>query len=164
VKKSHTLLLFPRILEVALNKEMKFETYGNCFVCGENNPNGLRLSFQIDKERQTLKTTFKASPTFQGWDGIVHGGIISTLLDEAMAKLVYELGYQAVTASLEIKFKKPAPILEPLNVFGEITEVNKRLIRAKAHVAKEDGTILATGSSTFLKHRPSLPPSPEPVP
>jgi uncharacterized protein (TIGR00369 family) len=132
-------------------KEMKFETYGNCFVCGENNPNGLRLSFEIDKQKQTLKTTFKASPTFQGWDNIVHGGIISTLLDEAMAKLVYELGYQAVTASLEVKFKKPAPILEPLTVYGEITEVSRRLVRARAHVAKVDGTILATGNSTFLR-------------
>lgn len=137
--------------------EMKFETNQNCFVCGENNPNGLRLSFEIDKEKQTLKTTFIASPTFQGWDGIVHGGIISTLLDEAMAKLIYELGYQAVTVSLEIKFKKPAPILEPLLVRGEIAEVSKRLIRAKAHVAKEDGTILATGTSTFLKHSPTHP-------
>jgi uncharacterized protein (TIGR00369 family) len=134
---------------------MKLETNGNCFVCGENNPNGLRLSFEIDKEKQTLKTTFVASPTFQGWDGIVHGGILSTLLDEAMAKLVYELGFQAVTASIEIKFKKPAPILEPLLVFGEVTEVSKRLIRAKAHIAKEDGTILAVGISTFMKQRGS---------
>lgn len=130
---------------------MKFETFGNCFVCGENNPNGLRLSFEIDRERQTLKSTFIASPTFQGWEGIVHGGIISTLLDEATAKLIYELGYQAVTASLEIRFKKPAPILEPLSIYGEITEISKRLIRAKAHVAKKDGTILATGISTCLK-------------
>lgn len=130
---------------------MKFETNQNCFVCGENNANGLKLSFEIDKEKQTLKTTFIASPTFQGWDGIVHGGIISTLLDEVMAKLIHELGYQAVTASLEIKFKKPAPILEPLLVHGEIAEVSKRLIRTKARVAKEDGTILATGTSTFLK-------------
>jgi uncharacterized protein (TIGR00369 family) len=130
---------------------MKFETSGNCFVCGENNPDGLRLNFEIDAQRKTLKTTFVASPTFQGWDGIVHGGIISTLLDEAMGKLVYELGYHAVTASLEIKFKKPAPILKPLLVQGEITEVNRRLIRAKAHVAKEDGTILALGTSTFLQ-------------
>jgi uncharacterized protein (TIGR00369 family) len=134
---------------------MKLETNGNCFVCGENNPDGLRLRFEIDKEKQTLRTTFVSSPTFQGWDGIVHGGIISTLLDEAMAKLVYELGYQAVTASLEIKFKRLAPILEPLIVYGEVTEVNRRLIRAKAHVAKEDGTILATGVSTFLKQSPS---------
>jgi uncharacterized protein (TIGR00369 family) len=134
---------------------MKLETNGNCFVCGENNPNGLRLSFEIDKEKQRLKTTFVASPTFQGWDGIVHGGILSTLLDEAMAKLVYELGYQAVTASIEIKFKKPAPILEPLLVYGEVTEVSKRLIRAKAHIAKKDGTVLAVGISTFMKQRGS---------
>ena len=130
---------------------MKFKTYGNCFVCGKNNRGGLQLSFEIDKERQTLKTTFVATPTFQGWDGIVHGGIISTLLDEAMAKLVYELGYQSVTASLEIKFKKPAPILEPLLVYGEITEVNRRLVRAKARVTKEDKTILAEGKSTFIR-------------
>ena len=134
-----------------MGKEMKFESYGNCFVCGKNNPGGLQLSFEIDKERQTLKTTFVASPTFQGWDGIVHGGIISTLLDEAMAKLVYELGYQSVTASLEIKFKKPAPILEPLLVYGEITEVNRRLVRAKARVTKEDKTILAEGKYTFMR-------------
>jgi uncharacterized protein (TIGR00369 family) len=134
---------------------MKLESNGNCFVCGKNNPNGLRLSFEIDKEKQTLKTTFVASPTYQGWDGIVHGGILSTLLDEAMANLVYELGYQAVTASIEIRFKKPAPILKPLLVYGEVTEVSKRLIRAKAHIAQEDGAILAVGKSTFMKQRGS---------
>ena len=134
---------------------MKLETNENCFVCGKNNANGLRLSFEIDKEKQTLKTTFVASPTFQGWDGIVHGGILSTLLDEAMAKLVYELGYEAVTATLEIKFRKPAFILEPIRVYGEVTEVSKRLIRAKAYISKEDGTILAVGNSTFMKQKGS---------
>jgi len=130
---------------------MKFESYGNCFVCGENNVGGLKLKFEIDKEHQTLKTTFVANPTLQGWDGLVHGGIISTLLDEAMAKLSYELGYNTVTVSLEIRFKKPAPILEPLLVYGEISEVNKRLVKAKARVTKEDGTILAEGKSTLLR-------------
>jgi uncharacterized protein (TIGR00369 family) len=140
-------------------EEMKLETNGNCFVCGGKNPNGLRLSFEIDKEKQTLKTTFVPGPTFQGWDGIVHGGILSTLLDEAMAKLVYELGYEAVTATLEIRFKKPASILEPIRVYGEVTEVSKRLIRAKAYLSKEDGTILAVGNSTFMKQRGSGTPS-----
>jgi acyl-coenzyme A thioesterase PaaI-like protein len=101
---------------------MKFETYGNCFVCGENNPGGLRLQFEIDKEKQTLRTTFVANPVFQGFDGLVHGGIISTLLDEAMAKLCYELGFNTVTASLEIRFIHPAPILQPLLIYGEIVE------------------------------------------
>ncbi|NWF91896.1 MAG: PaaI family thioesterase [Syntrophaceae bacterium] len=130
---------------------MKFESYGNCFVCGEKNPGGLHLKFDIDKERQTLKTIFTAGPNFQGWDGIVHGGIISTLLDEAMAKLSYELGYNTVTVSLEIRFKKPAPILEPLFVHGEIIEVNKRLVRAKARITGKDGTILAEGRSTLMR-------------
>ncbi|MEI9479272.1 MAG: hotdog domain-containing protein, partial [Deltaproteobacteria bacterium] len=86
---------------------MTFETYGNCFVCGEKNPGGLRLSFDIDKEKKTLKTTFVGSPVYQGYDGILHGGILSALLDEAMAKLSYELGYGTVTASLEVRFKHP---------------------------------------------------------
>lgn len=130
---------------------MKFKTDGNCFVCGEKNPNGLRLLFEIDPERKTLKTTFISPPTFQGWDGLVHGGIIATLLDEAMAKLSHELGYGTVTASLEIKFKKPAPILEPLEVLGEIVEVRKRWVRAKATLQTRDGTILAEGRSTLMR-------------
>ena len=136
-----------------MEKKRKFETYGNCFVCGENNPEGLRLTFEINGEKQTLETTFIASPAFQGYDGIVHGGILSTLLDEAMAKLSYELGYNTVTAALEIKFKQPAPILKPLKVYGEITEVKRRIVKAKARVAAEDGTILATGSGVLMRQR-----------
>jgi uncharacterized protein (TIGR00369 family) len=132
---------------------MAFETYGKCFVCGDENPGGLRLSFHIDKEKKTLTTTFVGNPVYQGYDGILHGGIISTLLDEAMAKLSYELGYGTVTASLEVRFKHPAPILKPLHVSGEITEVTPRLVRARAQVADEKGTILATGTSTMMRQR-----------
>jgi len=130
---------------------MKFETYGNCFVCGENNPGGLRLSFEIDKEKRTLKTVFVASPVYQGFDGIVHGGIISALLDEAMAKLCFEIGYHSVTASLEVRFKNPAPILEPLIVYGEVTEAGRRLVRARARMERGDGTVIAEGTSTLLR-------------
>jgi uncharacterized protein (TIGR00369 family) len=134
-----------------MEKHAKLVTYGNCFVCGEKNPGGLRLNFQIDQEKQTLRTTFVPGPVYQGYDGIVHGGILSTLLDEAMAKLSYELGYNAVTASLEIRFKKPAPILEPLLVYGEITEVKGKIVRAKASITREDGTVLAVGTSTLMR-------------
>jgi uncharacterized protein (TIGR00369 family) len=130
---------------------MKFETYGNCFVCGDKNPGGLKLNFEVDKVKRTLKTTFVASPVFQGYDGIVHGGILSTLLDEAMAKLSYELGYHTVTASLEVRFLKPAPILQPLNVYGEIVEVTRRLVKAKSRIVTEDGTTLAEGVSKLVR-------------
>ncbi len=134
---------------------MKFETYGNCFVCGDKNPGGLHLQFQIDPEKRTLKTTFVAGPVYQGFDGIVHGGIISTLLDEAMAKLAYELGYQTITASLEIRFKLPAPILQPLHVYGEITQVTHRLVKAKARIEQGDGTVLAAATSSLLRQKAS---------
>jgi len=136
---------------------MRFESNGNCFVCGKKNPNGLKLHFEIDPERKTLKTTFISPPAFQGWDGLVHGGIIATLLDEAMAKLSYELGYDAVTASLEIKFKKPAPILEPLEVYGEIVEIRKRWLRAKATLKTKDGTLLAEGRATLMRTSSPIP-------
>ncbi len=139
---------------------MKFETYGNCFVCGENNPDGLKLNFEVDREKQRLKTTFVAPPKFQGYDGIVHGGILSTLLDEAMAKLSFELGYDTVTATLEIRFKNPAPILEPLEVYGEIVEVKPRLVKARARIIKKDGTVLAVGTSTLLRQKPKTGKSP----
>ncbi len=131
--------------------QKKFESDGKCFVCGKENPGGLRLLFEIDKEKKVLRTTFLPGPVFQGYDGVVHGGIISTLLDEAMAKLAYELGYNAVTASLEIRFRKPASILKRLKIYGEITEVNRRIVRSKAHVSTEDGTILAVGTSTLMR-------------
>ena len=132
---------------------MKFETYGKCFVCGEDNPGGLHLDFEIDKEKKTLKTSFVAGPVFQGFDGVVHGGIISTLVDEATAKLSYELGYDAVTAALEVRFKRPALMQEKLLVYGEIAEVGPKLVKATARVTREDGTILETGVSTLVRQK-----------
>ncbi|MEI9480035.1 MAG: hotdog fold domain-containing protein, partial [Deltaproteobacteria bacterium] len=64
-----------------------------------------------------------------------------------------ELGYGTVTASLEVRFKHPAPILERLHVFGEITEITPRLVKARARVVDEKGTILAAGTSTLMRHR-----------
>ncbi len=140
--------------EAPQEAEMKFVSNGGCFVCGEKNPYGLKIKFQVDRQKQNIETTFTVNPTYQGWDGIVHGGILCTLLDEAMANLVYELGLNGIAASLEVRFKKPAPTLQPLRIYGEITEVHKKLVKAKAHISKEDGTVLATGMATFVRQGP----------
>jgi uncharacterized protein (TIGR00369 family) len=130
---------------------MKFVSDGGCFVCGDKNPRGLKVKFQVDREKQSIHTIFTVAPTYQGWDGVVHGGILCTLLDEAMANLVYELGLDGIAASLEVRFKKPAPTLHPLRIDGEITEVHKKLVKAKASITKEDGTVLATGMASFVR-------------
>jgi acyl-CoA thioesterase FadM len=72
-----------------------------------------------------------------------------------MAKLAYELGFHAITATLDVRFKSPAPIQELLTVFGEITDVDKRMIKGKARVVKEDGTVLATATSILLRRKAS---------
>lgn len=130
---------------------MEFVSEGHCFVCGEKNPKGLKIKFYVDREKQAIHTVYSVDPAYQGWDGVVHGGILSTLLDEAMANLVYALGLNAIVASLEVRFKRPAPVLQPLVIDGQITEVHKKLVKAKASIAREDGTVLATGMASFVR-------------
>lgn len=130
---------------------MKVEYYGYCWICGEKNPGGFQLKFDLNKNERTMRTSFIPTETYQGYDGIVHGGILSALLDEAMAKLAFELGYNAVTAMLNIRFKSPAKVKEKLMVRGEITEVNRRLVLAKATIHREDGTLIAEGDSKLVR-------------
>jgi uncharacterized protein (TIGR00369 family) len=127
-------------------------TYENkCFVCGTENRNGLRLSFNIDKIEKTLRTTFVPSETYQGWDGIVHGGILSTLLDEAVAKLAYELGFEALTARLTVTFRKAAKIGKQLAVFGEITRVTPRIIEGASRITDTSQNLIAEGEVRLLR-------------
>ena len=130
---------------------MKIGYYGYCWICGEKNPDGLQLKFDLNKSAKTLQTSFIPAETYQGYDGIVHGGILSALLDEAMAKLAFELGYNAVTAMLNIRFKSLAKVKEKLTIRGKITHANRRLVLAKATIHKEDGTLIAEGDSKLVR-------------
>ncbi|HEX9021276.1 MAG TPA: PaaI family thioesterase, partial [Nitrospirota bacterium] len=97
---------------------------------------GLGIDFGIDKEANTIRAKFTPLDTHQGFEGIVHGGILSTLLDEAMAKLTFSLGIPAVTAEMTVKFRSPASPGEELTVSGRITEETKRLILAEAKITR----------------------------
>jgi len=122
------------------------ETNQWCFACGIHNPIGLKLSFR--EENDTYVTTFIPGEQHQGYDGIVHGGIVSTLLDEVMARYIYSKGYNAVTARLEVRFKKPTPIGEPLTVMGRIVGQRGNMFEMTGVVQLADGTITAQGKAT----------------
>jgi uncharacterized protein (TIGR00369 family) len=130
---------------------MDLEYYGYCWICGERNKGGLQLKFDLNRTAKTIRTSFTPTETYQGYDGIVHGGILSALLDEAVAKLAFELGYNAVTATLNIRFKNHARVEERLLIRGEITQANRRLVLAKATIRKEDGTLVAEGDSKLVR-------------
>jgi uncharacterized protein (TIGR00369 family) len=121
-----------------------------CYVCGKKNPVGLKIDFKINAETRSISGSFTPSRDHQGYEGIVHGGILSSLLDEAMAKLAYSLGVPAVTAELTVKFKTPAAPGEGLSIFGRITEETNRLILAEAKIERGP-VVIAEAKAKLLR-------------
>jgi uncharacterized protein (TIGR00369 family) len=119
-----------------------------CFVCGKKNPTGLAVDFEINEQARSIQARFTPSSGHQGYEGIVHGGILSALLDEAMAKLAFSLGFQIVTAEITVKFKSPATPGEELLISGKLVEETKRLILAEAKI--ERGTIIIAEATAKL--------------
>jgi uncharacterized protein (TIGR00369 family) len=125
-----------------------------CFGCGAANPVGLRLEFDVDEGRRSAEATFRPRLEHQGYTGVTHGGIIATLLDEAMLKLCWELGIPAVTARLEVEIKRPAPVGEELRVRGWIVKDRGRAVEAEAEITNSRGEVVAAGRSTAVVRGP----------
>lgn len=124
-----------------------------CYVCGKKNPLGLSVAFNIDRERKSIQAQFTPVENHQGYEGIVHGGILSALLDEAMAKLAFVIGIPAVTAEITVKFRSPAAPGQELSISGRLLEETHRLILAEAaidrgpvRIAEAKGKLLRIGS------------------
>jgi uncharacterized protein (TIGR00369 family) len=128
---------------------MKLTDDGHCFVCGPNNPIGLKLDFSFDGK--TMKTRFIPRKEHQGYVDIVHGGIVATLLDEIMVKLAIELGMPAVTAQMDVRLKKALHIGEAVTVSAEIVEDTKKLLKANAEAVNDDGVIVADAKGKLVK-------------
>ena len=120
--------------------------YSRCFGCGRDNPIGLKLDFQWDGK--TARAEFAPTEFYQGWPGVVHGGIMMCLLDEAMGYAALFEGVHCVTAKIQVKLRRPASIDEPLIITSSVTKKSRRLIEAKAAVSLKDGTPIAEGKAT----------------
>ena len=120
-----------------------------CFVCGHDNPEGLKLQFHY-QENKKVETTFVPPKKFQGWKDLVHGGIIVTLLDEVMAKAAQRSGYSVLTGEIQARFKNPARVLEPLRLEAEIENVRRKIVYARATAYRQDGTVVAEAKSKMF--------------
>jgi uncharacterized protein (TIGR00369 family) len=120
-----------------------------CFVCGKKNPAGLHLKFSIQEEK--ILTEFIPQKIHQGYKDIVHGGLISTLLDEAMVKAALIQGMPAVTAEITVRFKNPLITGEKAFVEAKIIKLNKKIIETNAIIKKSDGTIIAEGRAKLIR-------------
>ena len=120
----------------------------NCFACGSLNTHGLQLVLHAGDDRCWIETTLEER--FQGWDGITHGGIICTLLDEVMAWALVEHDMWGVTARMQVDFKKPVPIGMPIRGEGRVTAARRRIVEAEAALYDASGTVLASATGTFV--------------
>lgn len=129
--------------------QLELRDDGRCFACGPLNPIGLKLQF-AEKDGEYI-TRFTPSQEHQGFVGITHGGIISTVLDEVMARYVYVKGYRAVTAEISIKLRKPAPTGEELIVTGRINSKKGRLLECSAEARNSSGDVIAVAEARMLE-------------
>ncbi len=128
---------------------MKLADDGYCFVCGTKNPIGLKLKFHFNGK--TIKTEFISKKEHQGYLDIVHGGIISTLLDEAMVKLALAMDIPVVTAQMEIRLKKPLRVGEKIIVEAEILHNTKKLLEAYAKAVTMNNVLIADAKGKLVK-------------
>ncbi len=122
----------------------------HCFGCGHDNPEGLRLKFFFDQEQKLTWCRFRLSRRFQGPPGHLHGGIIATILDEAMGKVNKLRSVVALTKTLEVEYLKPVPIGKTLLVEGHERSVRGRKHINVAEIRDEQGVPLARARGVFI--------------
>ena len=125
---------------------------GFCFACGPHNPDGLQMQFERDGERGA-RAVVALPERVQGYRAVAHGGIVATLLDEGMAHACRFAGHKAMTASMDLRFRKPVPLGTPLTVRGRCTEQRKNVLFLEASV-EHDGVVLASATGKFLSYGP----------
>jgi len=121
-----------------------------CFACGKDNPEGMRLKFTLDAQRGRALGHFRIPRKYQGPPGHLHGGIIATILDEAMGKVNKLRSVVALTRSMEIEYLKPVPLQQPLLVEGWEMSVRGRRHTNAAEIRNQQGDVLARGKGLFI--------------
>ena len=121
----------------------------HCFGCGKENEGGLQLDFAL-RDDGKLETRFTPRATHGGWEGVFHGGLMATLLDEAMMAYLYLTGTSAATASLEVRFRAPVRIGDDLVVTAWAEGRRGKMVQMVAE-ARRDGAIVARGKSRCLE-------------
>ncbi|GBD99714.1 thioesterase superfamily protein [bacterium BMS3Abin07] len=128
----------------------KLKDDGYCFVCGKSNPYGLGLEFKQTDHGVTA--SFCADRRFQGYKGIVHGGIIAALLDEASVKALLLRGIKAVTAEINLRFKNPLSVNEEAIVNADIVQSHGKLHVIRAEIVNSGSKVIAHSMAKLFRY------------
>ncbi|MGD0155300.1 MAG: PaaI family thioesterase [Terracidiphilus sp.] len=124
-----------------------------CFGCGPANPTGLHLEFFLAPDGSVVSLPV-VPDAFAGHPGYLHGGVIATLLDEAMSKAVRAGGHVSMTRKIEVDYLRPVPSGVPLRIEGRVVRNERRKHWAEARVLNEEGRVLAEGKGLFVEVTP----------
>ncbi|MDQ7844392.1 MAG: PaaI family thioesterase [Armatimonadota bacterium] len=122
-----------------------------CFVCGPDNPIGLKLRFT--RLGEGVRAEFTPSDLHVGYEGLVHGGIIAALIDDALANIWFARGQEALTAKIEVRFRREVRPGERLVVTAHPTGSKAGLATARAEVVRTDGDVVAEGTGLLAVKR-----------
>ncbi len=123
-----------------------------CYVCGRENPIGLRVQFY--QQGNQVMTRFTPCSEHQGYPDRMHGGIAATLLDETIGRAGFISGYWTFTAKFEVKYRKPIPLGQEITIVGEVTRERGRMMEGRGEVRLADGSVAVEGSGLFVKLKP----------
>lgn len=131
----------------------------NCFVCGVENPAGLRMRFyESDTDPVEVHAEYTVPSQYQGYPGVVHGGIIATMLDEVTSRTVFrgDPPRFVVTARLSVRYRKPVPVETPLRLTGRVVADKGKIISVAGEIAGPDGALLAEAEATLVEVEPAF--------
>lgn len=120
-----------------------------CFGCGDRNPEGLHIDFEVHGPNVTGRFTPRKS--HQGFPGVAHGGLAAAAMDEAMGWAMYAAGAWAMTARMEVKYRKPLTLGQELIVTAEATRDRGRWIEAVSEIRSASGERLAEAKGVFMR-------------
>lgn len=121
-----------------------------CFVCGKSNPIGLKLEFRLEDD--VCRAEYTPLPEHCGYDGVTHGGIIFSALDDVMANWIFLKGIRAYTAKCDIRYKAELPTGTPVRLEGRCIRERGRLVMMQGVMSRADnGDIVAETEASFMK-------------
>src|SRR5262245_24066929 len=128
---------------------MEFQNNHCCFVCGKDNAHGLHLEFELEGTSGVC-TTFLIPERFQGFAGIIHGGILATILDECMVNTVWLRGHSAVTARLEVRLRHPVRVGTHVTFRAHVVRESSRGYNVTSQATLDDGLVIAEAKALLI--------------
>ena len=134
---------------------MEVEFDGRCFGCGPLNEEGLQMTFL--PEGDVSVTEFEVPARYQSWKGVVHGGMVALMLDEAVGWAAWHRGHPGVTGKLEVRYRLPLRVGERVRLTGRVDNVRRTLVYATAKIERiSDGATVAEATATLMEASPTV--------